>query len=294
MLPELMMRIWDGDPDERFRAVDMNRLAYNTNILAREAGVEQESFMEVTRTDQFYYSEATKLERLQKAIGDAMGVPLTIETYWHAGRDLSYSDFERWESNNWTLYKAMGGVGERIPSDKFLHTVNATLFAGAWRGDGPYYMDLDVPMVYASSEVLAFLSETADVFQQTAAFNALLQVVYLKDRMVRVYAHSLKPKQNIPIKLTSRPFEMYKQVTLPTASWTGDGPWTQTVDIGSAVTNAVFGSDERNNAAQMLAFTSGIIGVSAVNGTEVTVRAIGKKPSIDVYATIMYSAGSVS
>ena len=53
MLPELMMRIWDGDPDERFRAVDMNRLAYNTNILAREAGVEQESFMEVTRADQF-------------------------------------------------------------------------------------------------------------------------------------------------------------------------------------------------------------------------------------------------
>ena len=87
---------------------------------------------------------------------------------------------------------------------------------------------------------------------------------------------------------------MYKQVTLPTASWTGDGPWTQTVDIGSAVTNAVFGSDERNNAAQVAAFASGIIGVSAVNGTKVTVRAIGKKPSIDVYATIMYSAGSVS
>ena len=294
MLPELMMRIWDGDPDERFRAVDMNRLAYNTNILAREAGVEQESFMEVTRTDQFYYSEATKLEGLQKAIGDAMGVPLTIETYWHAGRPLSYSDFERWESNNWALYKAMGGVGERIPSDKFLHTVNAVLFADEWRGDGPYYMDLDVPMVYASSEVLAFLSETADVFQQTAAFNALLQVVHLGDRMVRVYAHSLKPKLNIPIKFTSRPFEMYKQITLPTASWTGDGPWTQTVDIGSAVTNAVFGSDERNNAAQVAAFASGIIGVSAVNGTKVTVRAIGKKPSIDVYATIMYSAGSVS
>ena len=38
MLPQLMMRIWDGDSDERFRAIDMNRLGYNTNILAREAG----------------------------------------------------------------------------------------------------------------------------------------------------------------------------------------------------------------------------------------------------------------
>ena len=223
-----------------------------------------------------------------------MGVPLTIETYWHAGKDLSYSDFERWESNNWALYKAMGGVGERIPSDKFLHTVNATLFAGAWKGTGPYYMDLDVPMVYASSEVLTFLSETADVFQQTAAFNALLQVVHLGDRMVRVYAHAFRPRVNIPIKMTSRPFEMYKQITLPSASWTGDGPWTQTVDIGSAVANAVIGSDERNNTAQMDAMAAGIIGVSAVNGTRITVRAVGEKPTVDLYATVMFSAGSVS
>jgi len=294
MLPELMMRIWDGDPDERFTFMDMRRVCYNANILARELGVPQVDFHETRHEDQFDYTEVQRLEDLHRSLGEASGQTLSTETYWGVGRGLSFADFERWESNAWEVYSRIGGVGSRIPSDKFLHTVNAVLFADEWRGDGPYYMDLDVPMVYASSEVLAFLSETADVFQQTAAFNALLQVVHLGDRMVRVYAHSLKPKLNIPIKFTSRPFEMYKQVTLPTASWTGDGPWTQTVDIGSAVTNAVFGSDERNNAAQVAAFASGIIGVSAVNGTKVTVRAIGKKPSIDIYATIMYSAGSVS
>lgn len=293
-MPELMMRIWDGDPDERFTFIDMRRVCYNANILARELGVPQVDFHETRHEDQFDYTEAQRLEDLHRSIGEASGLSLPIESSWGVGRGLSFADFERWESNAWEVYSRIGGVGSRIPSDKFLHTVNAVLFADEWRGDGPYYMDLDVPMVYASSEVLAFLSETADVFQQTAAFNALLQVVHLGDRMVRVYAHAFRPRVNIPIKMTSRPFEMYKQVTLPSASWTGDGPWTQTVDIGSAVANAVIGSDERNNTAQMDAMAAGIIGVSAVNGTRITVRAVGEKPTVDLYATVMFSAGSVS
>lgn len=294
MLPELMMRIWDGDPDERFTFMDMRRVCYNANILARELGVPQVDFHETRHEDQFDYTEAQRLEDLHRSIGEASGLSLPIEPSWGVGRGLSFADFERWESNAWEVYSRIGGVGSRIPSDKFLHTVNAVLFADEWRGDGPYYMDLDVPMVYASSEALAFLSETADVFQQTAAFNALLQVVHLGDRMVRVYAHAFRPRVNIPIKMTSRPFEMYKQVTLPSASWTGNGPWTQTVDIGSTVANAVIGSDERNSTAQMDAMAAGIIGVSAVNGTRITVRAVGEKPTVDLYATVMFSAGSVS
>ena len=293
MLPELMMRIWDGDPDERFRAVDMNRLAYNTNILAREAGVEQESFMEVTRTDQFYYSEATKLEGLQKAIGDAMGVPLTIETYWHAGRPLSYSDFERWESNNWALYKAMGGVGERIPSDKFLHTVNATLFAGAWRGDGPYYMDLDVPMVYADRDVIAYVPHTATLEERMAERHALLRAVTTGDRKVRVWALSKRPRINIPMRMTLGVFRMIETKTLTASGWAGSGPWTQTITLSNAVSDAVIGAVETMTDAQVRAFTSAGISASAVNGTSLTIRAILEKPSMDLPIGVMYNSSSV-
>lgn len=294
MLPELMMRIWDGDPDERFTFMDMRRVCYNANILARELGVPQVDFHETRHEDQFDYTEAQRLEDLHRSIGEASGLSLPIEPSWGVGRGLSFADFERWESNAWEVYSRIGGVGSRIPSDKFLHTVNAVLFADEWRGDGPYYMDLDVPMVHPSTEVIAYLSESIGPVEQAEAFNALLQITHLSDRVVRVIAHSIKPHRNIPIKLTSRPFEMYKQITLPAASWTGDGPWTQTVDIGSAVVNAVFGSDERNSSAQMEAFASGIMSVSAVSGTEVTIRAVGQKPSIDIYGTVMWSGGSTS
>lgn len=294
MLPELMVRVWDGDPDERFRHIDMNRVCYNINIIARECGVKQAEFPEVYREDQFRYDYAQIIEEMTSDCADALGLSLSTDTTWGPGRTLSYVDFERWESNCWKLYTALGGTGERIPSDKFLHTVNAVLFSGEWRGSGPYHMDLDVPMVHPSSEVTAYLSESVSVDQQAAAYNALLQTTLLGDRRVRVIAHSIKPKTNIPIKFTSRPFEMYKQITLPAASWTGDGPWTQTVDIGSTVANAVFGSDERNSTAQMEAIAAGILAVSGVNGSTVTVRAIGEKPSVDVYGTVMWSAGSVS
>lgn len=37
-----------------------------------------------------------------------------------------------------------------------------------------------------------------------------------------------------------------------------------------------------------------IIGVSAVSGSQVTVRAIGTRPTVDVYATIMWSGSNIS
>ena len=37
-----------------------------------------------------------------------------------------------------------------------------------------------------------------------------------------------------------------------------------------------------------------IIGVSAISGSMVTVRAIGRKPTTDVYTTIMWSESNIS
>lgn len=86
---------------------------------------------------------------------------------------------------------------------------------------------------------------------------------------------------------------MIAQFTLTQDSWTGTGPWTQIVDIGAEVANAVVGSDERNDAQQMEAFATAIIGVSAIDGTTVTLRAVGERPAMDLYASVMWSTGSV-
>lgn len=293
-LPQLMMRIWDGDPSEYFTHMDMNRVEYNANIVARECGVEQVSFETVTRASQFRFDEANRLEALILACAQSRGLSPSMETSWNYNRTVSYVDFERWESALWVVYKNIGGVGDRIPSDKFLHTVHATLFANGWLGTGPYYQDLDVPMIYPGTEAIAFVAESATVAQRASEYNALLQAVYDGNRRIRVYAHSIKPNENIPIKVTTRPFDMYKSFTLTAAGWQGSGPWTQTVDIGQTVANAVIGSDERNSTEQVQAFTEAIIGVSAISGSMVTVRAIGTKPATDVYATIMWSGSNIS
>ena len=294
VLPQLMFRIWDGDPDERFTFTDMNRVEYNANIIAREAGVGQVEYMETTHEGQFRYDEVNLLEGQIRDTGTALGLSLSMDMGWSYNRTLSYGDFERWEARLFECYQTLGGVGERIPSDKFLHTVNATLFANGWMGTGPYYQDLDVPMIYPGTEAIAFVAESATVAQRASEYNALLQSVYDGNRRMRVYAHSIKPKENIPIKITTKAFEMYKSFTLTAAGWQGSGPWTQTVDIGQTVANAVIGSDERNSAEQVQAFAEAIIGVSAISGSMVTVRAIGTKPATDVYATIMWSGSNIS
>lgn len=288
------MRIWDGDPNEYFTHVDMSRVEYNANIVARECGVEQVSFETVTRASQFRFDEANRLEALILACAQSRGLSPRMDVSWSYNHTVSYVDFERWESALWEVYHDLGGVGERIPSDKFLHTVNAVLFKGDWLGTGPYYQELDMPSVYPGTEAIAFLSETATIAQRTAAYNALLQAVHSGDRKVRVYAHSIRPRENIPIRITTKVFEMYKTLTLTAAGWQGSGPWTQTVDIGQAVANAVIGSDERNSAAQVQAFAEAIIGVSAVSGSQLTIQAIGTKPTTDVYATVMWSGSSIS
>ena len=292
VLPQLMMRIWDGDPNEYFTHIDMNRVEYNANIVARECGVEQVSFETVTRASQFRYDEVNKLEALILACAQSRGLSPSMDTSWGYNHTVSYVDFERWESALWDVYKNIGGVGDRIPSDKFLHTVHATLFRDNWLGSGPYYQDQDMPSLFPESEAVAFVSEVATVGQRASEYNALLQAIPVSDRRIRVYAHSIKPRENIPIKVTTRPFEMYKSFTLTAAGWQGSGPWTQTVDIGQTVANAVIGSDERNSSEQVQAFAEAIIGVSAISGSMVTVRAIGRKPTTDVYATIMWSESS--
>lgn len=293
MLPELMMRIWDGDPDERFTFMDMRRVCYNANILARELGVPQVDFHETRHEDQFDYTEAQRLEDLHRSIGEASGLPLTTETYWGVGRALSYVDFERWESNAWEVYSRIGGVGSRIPSDKFLHTVNAVLFADEWRGDGPYYMDLDVPMVYADRDVIAYVPHTATLEERMAERHALLRAVTTGDRKVRVWALSKRPRINIPIRMTLGVFRMIETKTLTASGWAGSGPWTQTITLSNAVSDAVIGAVETMTDAQVRAFTSAGISASAVNGTSLTIRAILEKPSIDLPIGVMYNSSSV-
>lgn len=288
-VPQLMVKIWDGDPAEYFTYMDMNRVEYNANICAREAGVTQVDFIETTRASQFRYDEAQKLENLLQATAQALGLTISIESAWGYNRTVSYIDFERWESNLWQIYQSLGGVGERIPSDKFLITSNLTLFKNEWLGTGPYYMDKDVPSVYADTEAIAYVNHTATVLQRMSEYNAVLRVVPNGDRKVRIYALSIKPREDIPIKVSIGGFRMHQVISLPASGWTGSGPWTQNVSVQNGAVDAVIGQHEGMTAQAVEQMMYGMLHVSAISGNTVTVRVIGKKPTINLNPMLLWN-----
>lgn len=295
-LPEIMSRIWDGDPGEYFTYMDMRRVEYNANIVAREAGVQQVSFVETQHDDQFDYTEAQKLENLILATANAIGVSVSIESAWGMNRTISYVDFERWESNIWACYTALGGVGERIPSDKRLVVVSATLFAASWQGTGPYHYDIDVPSVYQTNDAVVFVHHSASVFQRVDEANALLKAETLADRRVRILALATKPRSDLLIRIAMGGLPMYETKTLTATGWTetAEGQWEQTITLSNAPADAIVGLQEGMTADQAEAFSQAGISPSAVSGTSLTLRAILECPTIDIPVGINYSTGDTA
>lgn len=290
MLPEMTFKIWDGDADEYFRPIDMNRLAYNANLMARDAGVAQVTFIEVDQSQQFRYDEIQRLENLTKAIGDAVGVAVTIEESWGTSRTVSYVDFERIESNLFAIYQAMGGVGSRIASDKFKIIVNATLFGNAWLGSGPYYIDLDLPFYHDGADAMVWVNHRATDAQRYHEMVGRLKTSVISDRVIRVSALGMRPRVDIPLRIKKGVLDMNQVITLDKDDWVGDGPWTQDVTISSSATDAILGVYESNTDSQVNAYVEGKIFVSAISGTTVTVRCIGDKPDIDLPLMLMWNA----
>lgn len=287
-LPELMCKIWDGDENEFFTWLDMNRVEYNANILAAEVGVSTVSFIETERKSQFRFDEAQKLENLLASVAVRIGIPIRIESAWSYNRSVSFVDFERWESNFWTLYTALGGTGERIPAGKILVTYSATLFADSWSGNGPYHYDLTMPGILSSTDALVYISHTASIGQRMSEYNAILYAKIISDRHVRIVAMGAKPTENLPMNVSIGGFHLHQIISLPSTGWTGSGPWTQTVTLSSVPVNAVIGPHEGMSDDEVIAMMGAMISVSAISGTSVTIRALGTKPDIDIEPAIMW------
>lgn len=294
MIPEIMSKVWTGADTEFFSFRDMVRVEYNANLCAKYAGVDEVSFQEVSRASQFRYDEAQKLEDLIKKIATALGVTVTSETTWGYNRTLSYVDFERWEAGIWKVYKALGGIGDRIPSDRILVNYHTTLFSNAWKGDGPFHIDVTLPAVNKGTEAMVFVSHTADLFQRQSELNALLRIELVGDNVVRFQALGLRPSQDLPVTIAIGGLQMHKELSLKSASWSGpdSGPWTQNVTVPQAAVEAVIGQWEGMSADAVAKMADARLHVSAINGTTVTVRAIGKKPTIDLNPMLMYDIAS--
>jgi hypothetical protein len=297
VLPELMIRRWDGigynGLAEYFAYTDMRRCEYNANIIAQEAGLEPVSFIEPTRDQQFRYDEAQKLENLIYSIASSLGIAVGVRT-WSYGGPLSWMDFERIESNTFLCYQALGGIGERVESHQVLVTVHATLFAGDWIGTGPYHYDLTVPEVRADSDALVYVDHVATEAQRTAEVNAVMRPVILADKQVRIYALSIRPGVNIPIKITIGMMQMSEVITLG-MTWSGSGPWTQNITLQNAesVADAIIGTCDSTTDAMAVQIAESGLHVSAVNGATLTVKALFSRPTISLKLGVMYNESEV-
>ena len=289
-LPQLMFKVWDGDPNERFTFMDINRLEYNANILARETGVTQVIFIEADRSQQFRYDEAQKLENLTLAIADTIGEVIAIEQNWGPMKGLSWRDFERMESNLYQCYMRLGGVGPRVPDNKFVITVSATLFPDSWVGD---HIDLDVPMAHGDKEIFAYVPHTATVEQRVAEYMARMTVSFLSDRTLRITATGIIPRIMIPIRMTLGGLEVIENKTLASSGWSGNGPWTQDVTLDGDPENIIVGMASSITSEQSREYVESGIHVSNVNGSVVTLRAIFKEPTVNIPVGILYSETSV-
>lgn len=289
---ELMFKVWDGDENEFFTHTDMNRIEYNANIVAADCGVPTITFTEVTRASQFDYSEAQKLETLIQDCGDAAGVFVDMERYWGSLRSVSYIDFERWESSLFSIYQSRGGLGSRIEAGTVLPTYSFTLFPSSWTGSGPYHIDLDAPALHDGAEALAYVPHYATIEQRTAEANAVLQLETISERRIRITAMGMRPHVAIPVRISLDGLDMYKGATLSASSWSGSGPYTQTVTLDSEPANAVVGQSDGMTEAQVLACMQAMMSVSAISGKTITIRALGDKPTVDIPVGILYEAST--
>lgn len=289
-LPQIMSKVWTGSGSEFFTHRDMVRVERNLNILAEEVGVEPSEYREISRSSQFYFDDANRLESLMKTVASKVGVQVQSDTSWNYGRTLSYVDFERWEAGTWKVYKALGGFGDRIPSDRILVNYHTTLFSSAWRGDGPYHVDVLMPAVDADTEAMAFVTHTASILQRQSEYNALLRTTVLDGNIVRFEALGLRPAENIPVTMAIGGLQMNQQLDLKASGWVGpdSGPWTQQVTVPQNAVEAVIGQWEGMSSEAILQMASARLHVSSISGNTVTVRVIGKKPTADLNPMLLY------
>lgn len=153
-----------------------------------------------------------------------------------------------------------------------------TIPATAWKGTGPYYADISVPLA-GSEELIAYVADFATLDQRVAEYNALLRAEENGTGVMRFWATSVKPKVDIPIKVITGMFSNAETVTVQPSQWQGSGPWTCTLDMGHQVRTASCAMTDGMTAEEAQAYIDAGIHVAGVSGNTVTLRAMLSKPS---------------
>lgn len=161
-----------------------------------------------------------------------------------------------------------------------------TIPASAWKGTGPYYVDISIQLAN-EEELIAYVADFATLDQRVAEYNAMLKAEKNKIGVMRFWATSVKPTVDIPVKIITGMFKNAETQTIQPDQWQGSGPWTCTLDMGHEVRTALCAMTDGMTADEARAFIDAGIHVAGVSGNSVTLRAMLSKPSIVVPVGIL-------
>lgn len=161
-----------------------------------------------------------------------------------------------------------------------------TIPATAWKGTGPYYADVSVPLA-GRGELITYVADFATLDQRVAEYNALLRAEENGTGVMRFWAISIRPKVDIPIKVITGMFSHAENVMIQPNQWKGSGPWTCTLNMGHQVRTATCAMTDGMTAEEARAFIDAGIHVAGVSGNTVTLRAMLSKPSVAVPVGIL-------
>lgn len=156
----------------------------------------------------------------------------------------------------------------------------------AWKGTGPYYADISVPLA-GKDELIAYVADFATLDQRVAEYNALLRAEENGTGVMRFWATSIKPRVDIPIKVITGMFSNAEVVTIQSSQWQGNGPWTCTLDMGHQVRTASCAMTDGMTADEARAYIDAGIHVAGVSGNTVTLRAMLSKPSMAIKVGVL-------
>lgn len=163
-----------------------------------------------------------------------------------------------------------------------------TLSAASWAGSGPYTQTIAVDdSITPTGEFMIYGDHTMSVTARIAEFDAGLTAEVTEAGRVLVTALGVKPTVDIPVRIAGGVLPQVQASTVSASAWSGSGPWTATIALGSSAQSAVVGPVSGSDAASAEAVNAFGIHVSDVSGAVVTIRAMLAKPTSAITLGVM-------
>ena len=191
------------------------------------------------------------------------------------------------------------GIGTATPSEKLevVGNVKATKF----KGDGSELTNVPYPVTSVAGKSGAVTLAASDVglsnVDNTSDANKPISnatQAALNDKQSKITANGILKGDgtgNITaVELVDLPTDHISNISLPTASWKGSDPYTQTVTIsGSTANTKVDIQPSEEIYDQLVSDNVGYLAIKNVDGT-LTAVAKGGKPSVDLTVQVTYNS----